>query len=318
MSDYKENIIKSLSVMRDSAKSDGHIFKFRAYEKVINNIILIKTPIISYDDIKDIEGAGKNIKEKIKEIIETGRLKVADDISKNLETDIKSILLNIYGIGPKKCKDLINIHKIKSIEDLREKSKNNNKLLTDAQKIGLMCYEDLLERIPRLEMLEHKKILNLSKNEGEIVGSFRRCKESSGDIDVMLNMSSDDFKKYIENLNVKKYLIYILALGDTKMLGICKLKNGYYRRLDIIRNDPDQYPYMIMYFTGSKEFNVAFRNHCLAIGLSLNEHSFTPKPKVCIKTEEDIFKYTGVEYVSPEKRIDKTSIKIIDNKKIEL
>ena len=63
----------------------------------------------------------------------------------------------IYGIGNIKAKNLLENHKIKSIDDLIEKSSKNDKLLTKAQKIGLLCYNDLLERISRKEMLKHKK-----------------------------------------------------------------------------------------------------------------------------------------------------------------
>ena len=54
-------------------------------------------------------------------------------------------LLNVYGIGPAKAKTLIETNKVKSIEDLKNKSDKDDKLLTRAQKIGLICYDDLLE-----------------------------------------------------------------------------------------------------------------------------------------------------------------------------
>lgn len=301
--DHKENIIKYLKTMRDNAENT---FQIRAYEKVIKNLEKIKEPILNYEQIENIDGAGKKTKLKFKEIIETGKLKAVENLVKN---DIKSELLQVYGIGPKKAKDLIDKYKIKNIEDLRQKSSKDPEILTEAQKIGLSCYEDLLERIPRSEMLEHKKILNLKKR-GEIVGSFRRKEESSGDIDVMLNMTNEEFEKFIDNLIKKKYINYILAKGDKKMLGICRLEGGKYRRLDLIRNSPEEYPYMILYFTGSAKFNVAFRQHCLTIGLSLNEHSFTPRVEG-LKTEKDIFKHVGLEFVEPENRIDEYSLKKI-------
>lgn len=309
--DHKINIIKNLQIMRDEAKNEGGMFQMRAYDKVIKNISNILEPITSYEQIENIEGAGKNIKLKFKEIIETGSLKAAEHIIYQEKTDIKTQLLNVYGIGPKKAKDLIENHNIKSINDLKKKSDENKDLLTEAQKIGLICYYDLLERIPRKEMLLHKKILNIPKNNGEIVGSFRRKEESSGDIDVMLNMNIEEFNEYIENLLSLNYLKYILARGDKKLLGICSLPDGKYRRLDLIRNSKEEYPYMILYFTGSAKFNVAFRQHCLDIGLSLNEHSFTPKVDG-LKTEKDIFKHVGLKYVNPENRIDSSCLEKIN------
>jgi DNA polymerase (family 10) len=295
MTDYKPLIINNLEILRDNAKIEGGVFQARAYDKVINNLKLLKIPVTSYKNVENIEGAGKNIKLKLKEIIETGNLILPS-------TDIRNDLLNIYGIGPAKAKSLVEEHKIKSIDELRYKSSKDSKLLTDSQKIGLLCYEDLLERIPREEMLLHEKILNLSKEKGEIVGSFRRNENSSGDIDVMLNMDLKEFKNFTSTLIEKEYIIYILANGPKKMLAICRLnESSKYRRIDLIRNSSEEYPYMKLYFTGTKEFNVEFRQHCLNIGLSLNEHGFTPVVKG-LKTEEDIFRHVKIEYVLPENR----------------
>ena len=85
------------------------------------------------------------------------------------------------------------------------------------------------------------------------------------------------------------------------MLGICSLNNNKFRRLDLIRNTNEEYPFMKLYFTGPKEFNIQFRKHCLSKGLSLNEHSFTPIVDG-IKTEKDIFEHVGLKYIEPEKR----------------
>jgi DNA polymerase/3'-5' exonuclease PolX len=299
MVDHKSNLINALKILKDNAKAEGGLFQSRAYDKVIKNLEKITIPITSYKQIENIEGAGKNIKLKFKEIINTGHLQAIDKI---INIDIKSQLLQVYGIGPAKARSLIEEHKIKSIEELRKKSLKDPKLLTDAQKIGLLTYEDLLERIPRKEMLKHQKILNLSKDKGEIVGSFRRKEESSGDIDIMLNMNSKEFEEFTSSLIKKNYIRYVLAKGDKKMLAICKLnEDSKYRRIDLIRNSPEEYPYMKLYFSGPKEFNIVFRNHCLKVGLSLNEHGFTP-PVGGLKTEEDIFKYVGFKYVEPENR----------------
>ena len=296
MINHKKNLIDSLKVMRDNAEGS---FQARAYDKVIKNLELISQPITSYKQIENIEGAGKKIRLKFQELINTGHVEAADKIKNN---DIKPQLLQVYGVGPAKAKNLIDVHKIKSISDLREKSKKDPKLLTDAQKIGLLTYEDLLERIPRKEMIQHQKFLNIPKDKGEIVGSFRRGEDSSGDIDIMLNMDSEEFSHFTDQLIKKNYIRYVLAKGDKKMLAICKInEDGKYRRIDLIRNSPEEYPYMKLYFSGPKEFNVAFRQHCLNKGLSLNEHCFTPEVKG-LKTEKDIFEYVGLKYVKPENR----------------
>lgn len=298
----KKNIIIALSKYKTEAQIKGESFKVRAYDKVIKNIENINENIISYEQIENIEGAGKSIKAKLKEIVE--EFKGNDDKEKG---HLFQDLLQIYGVGPKKANDLINIHKISSINDLRMKSENDLSILTNSQKIGLRFYEDLLERIPRSEMLKHQKIIK----KGEIVGSFRRKEPSSGDIDVMLCMDTDEFNKFIDDLVHRNYIKYVLARGDKKMLGICCLNDSSkHRRIDLIRNTEEEYPFMKLYFTGSAKFNVAFRQHCLTKGLSLNEHGFTPPVKdAVLKTEKDIFSYIGLEYVEPENRIDENSLK---------
>ena len=296
-----KNIIIELTKYKTDAQIKSESFKVRAYDKVIKNIENITIPIISYEQIENIEGAGKSIKAKLKEIVKEFKENVVKEKGHRLFQD----LLKIYGVGPKKANDLINIHKISSINDLRLKSENDSSILTNSQKIGLRFYEDLLERIPRSEMLKHQKIIK----KGEIVGSFRRKEPSSGDIDVMLCMDTDEFNEFIDNLVHRNYIKYVLASGDKKMLGICSLNNSSkHRRIDLIRNTDDEYPFMKLYFTGSAKFNVAFRQHCLTKGLSLNEHGFTP-PVKGLKTEKDIFKYVGLEYVEPENRIDEKSLK---------
>lgn len=307
--DYKNIIINSLTVMKNKSNVDGNTFKERAYNKVIHNIMDIKEPILNYEQIDHIDGIGKKIKLRLQEIFLTGMLKEAENsmTKDNHQQIIKSQLLKIYGVGPSKANSLIEKYNIKSINDIRKKSEKNPEILTKAQHIGLKCYEDLLERIPREEMLEHKKILNIPKNKGKIVGSFRRKEKSSGDIDIMLNMNKEEFNNLIKKLEERKYINYILAKGDKKILAVCKLKNGKYRRIDLIINTPEEYPFMKLYFTGSAEFNVAFRKHCLTLGLSLNEHSFTPKVDG-IKTEKDIFNHVKLKYVNPENRIDGNSL----------
>ena len=299
--DLKKNIIIELTKYKTDAQIKNETFKVRAYDKVIKNIENINENIISYEQIENIEGAGKSIKAKLKEIVNEIKQKEIKGNEKELFQD----LLKIYGIGPKKANDLINIYKISSINDLRMKSENDSSILTNSQKIGLRFYEDLLERIPRSEMLKHQKIIK----KGEIVGSFRRKESSSGDIDVMLCMGINEFNEFIDNLIDKKYIKYVLARGDKKVLGICSLNtSSKHRRIDLIRNTEEEYPFMKLYFTGSAKFNVVFRQHCLKKGLSLNEHGFTP-PVKGLKTEKDIFSYVGLEYVEPENRIDENSLK---------
>jgi DNA polymerase/3'-5' exonuclease PolX len=324
--DYKQTIIDALEVLRKRDIANKEPFKARAYAKVISQLKAHTSPITTYEDLKTITGIGEQISNKIKEILETGSLEVAEMAKQIYNIDALDAFQNIYGVGPAKANDLIK-EGITTITDLREAVKKNPKLLNDKQKIGLKHYEDLLERIPRIEMEEHRDVLDslkpdeMEEYETEIVGSFRREAATSGDIDVLIRVpagvdsatAKNNLSYYVKMLEGFGYIEETLALGEHKCMAISRIYNGKARRLDLLMTPDNEYAYAILYFTGSDRFNVAFRQYALNKGYTLNEHTLTPlrqdlpSPSY-MKTEKDIFKFLGLRYIEPSKRIDHNQI----------
>lgn len=327
--DYKDTIIKIFKFLINREKFNNEPYKVRAYEKVLVQLE-DKESIRSMEDLTDVEGIGVKIKAKLEEIFATGTYSQYREFS---ETDISVAykeLLQIYGIGPKKAKELVNSG-IYSIAQLREEFGKNPSLLNEAQVLGLQYYEDSIERIPRSEMVLHNNYLKLYARkfdlEACITGSYRRGMPSSGDIDCLIRYQSEDFtpkeavetfNEYIDKLIENEYIIAILSRGDKKCLCFAKIKesNGLsgskaskdkVRRLDLLLTTPQEYPYALLYFTGSKQFNISMRKHALEYGYSLSEHSLTnvsSKKKVTgLYTEKDIFDFLDIKYVVPEKRV---------------
>ena len=90
-------------------------------------------------------------------------------------------------------------------------------------------------------------------------------------------------------------------------MAVVALPGGKARRLDLLVTPTAEFAYSILYFTGSDVFNVAFRSHCLTRGYTLNEHTLKPTNVGVplpppMKTEEDIFKFVGIQYVTPDMR----------------
>lgn len=302
--DHKATIISELNIIRKSETIAGEKFKAIAYGKAINGLKDLPK-IESIEDIKDIKGIGEGIRKKIAEIIETGEL----EANKNRDDEsIVHTFMNIYGVGRVKALKLANEHNIDSIDELR----NNIHLLNTNQQIGLTHYEDFLERIPRKEMTQHSRLIkkaikSLKLNiEMDIVGSYRRGEKSSGDIDVLLKSSNpEDCLNVVNKLKELKYVTDTLALGDKKFMGVCKIDDNKYRRLDILYTPEEQYGYAILYFTGSMKFNIAVRKKALERGYSLNEHGFTPNEGVpLLKTEEEILNFLGIKMIDTKKRKD--------------
>lgn len=302
--DFKAIIIDELNTIRKSVTVAGEKFKAIAYTKAINGLKDVPR-VENIDDIKDVKGIGEGIRKKIAEIIETGQL----EANKNREDEsVVHEFMNIYGVGRVKALKLAKDHNIGSIDELR----NNTHLLNTNQKVGLIHYEDFLERIPRKEMGQHSRLIkkaikSLNLNiEMDIVGSYRRGESSSGDIDVLLKSSNpEDCLNVVNKLKELKYITDTLALGDKKFMGVCKIGDNKYRRLDMLYTPEDQYGYAILYFTGSMKFNIAVRKKALDMGYSLNEHGLTPNGDVpLLKTEEEILNFLGIKMIDPKKRKD--------------
>ena len=254
---------------------------------------------LSLETIKTTPGIGDTIYTKLCEYQKTGKISA-------LEREKESplfILTNVYGIGPKKAKELID-GGIDSIEKLRA----NTNLLNEKQKIGLSYYEPLQQRIPRQEILRYQKTFKtlLSEYEYEIVGSFRRGAKHSGDIDVILKNAP--LEKLMKRLVEQQIITEILSLGKHKCLCITKLDNGPYCRVDFLTTTTEEYPFSLLYFTGSKVFNTIMRARAVTLGYTMNEHGITTKSKQKISqtftSEQDIFEFLGIEYRPPPQRTD--------------
>ena len=338
MKDYKELILSALEILRKNELNNKETFKARAYQKVITNIKGIDGKITSFNDLEHIEGIGDKIEKKIKEIFETGKLQKVEtilqsdlyqsDLYQSEKLKILEELQTIHGIGPVKAKELIEKFNVKSIEELKILSIKDSSLLNQSQKVGLKYVKDLVQRIPRSEMDEHYKfITNLidkisgGKLVSTVVGSYRRLSESSGDIDVIITSKSTKtvyiemvtlYNNCINQLKKCNYLVEILASGNKKCLGICKLgENAVNRRIDLLLTLPSEFYFSILYFTGSQTFNIKMRSRALELGYSLNEFGLfnksdnksEEKVKLVVQSEKDIFDFLKMEYVAPVDRI---------------
>lgn len=321
---YKNIIITELETLAKKETIEKNTFKVRAYQKVIKQLKSLDK-IESWDDIKEISGIGKKISDKINEIFKTGKLRSAEKARTEHNLQIYDDLMKIHGVGATKAKELVEKQGIKSIEELKEKLKDNSDLLNNKQKIGLKYYEDINLKIPRKEMEQHETYLletlsNLDKDIQIImVGSYRRKVKESGDIDVLITLKRQTTSeercelmcKIIDKLKKENYIKSSLALGDRKYMGIVKLKRKRYaRRMDILITSQEEYPFAVLYFTGSQELNIIMRKDAIEIGYRLNEYSLLDKKDkpIILKSEEEIFNKLGYKYIPPEMRTKQNQI----------
>ncbi len=321
ITDYKPAIIEALTVLMKSDQIRKEKFKVIAYQKVLKSLAAHEGPIRSLDDLEEIEGVGKKIRAKIEEILATGSLQAAKEAAAALPITVYDDLLKVHGIGPVKARKLVEEVGVRSIEDLRARVATEPSILDAGQKIGLRFYEEFNERIPRAEMEQHEGTLLRAKPTNmkiELVGSFRRGAESSGDIDALINFpwSKSDtdavqkFHEYVTGLVGNGYITDILALGNHKCMAVVQASPGAaHRRLDLLLTPSEEWAFAILYFTGSDRFNVAMRAHAQEQGFTMNEHNIQPLTVAArgrelpqFKTERDIFNFLGLRYIKPEER----------------
>lgn len=318
---YNEQILEMLEKMELLMKKRGDIFRMKAYARANNTISNMTEDIIDVKQLEGKPGIGPSTVIKMEQYLKTGTL---DDLEKEKENPM-NWLVEIHGIGPKKAEELID----KGINKMSDLENRQNELLNNTQKLGLKYYEDIKRRIPRFEIDDYNKLfqkefnkLNYKDGKYEIVGSYRRGSENSGDIDVIITSKNQNiFKKFVDSMITNGIILETLSYGNTKALVIAKLPNyNIARRVDFLYSPPDEFPFAILYFTGSKEFNTVMRSHALTMNLSLNEHGLYEKKKgeekgkkigKNFKEEKDIFEHLKLKYKKPEHRLNGNCVEII-------
>jgi DNA polymerase/3'-5' exonuclease PolX len=313
-----QRIIEIFTSLQKHYKNKGEVFRSKSYSKALTGIKkLTKDSELTEGILSEIPGVGKGTLYKIRDIIDTGTCEEYKNIQKfSDKEEIKDIFLKIHGVGPAAAQKLVD-EGFKTIQDLIN-CENIKDYLNDVQKLGLLYYNDCLRRIPYQEIQTHevylKKVLSEIDQSAEltIAGSYRRKKPDSGDIDILLkSLDNSTYEKFIEKLKDNGYIRDTLAHGPKKFMGMSNIEINQYssknRRIDIMYTPPSEYPFAILYFTGSAEFNVKMRNELLEKGFTLNEHEvkFTDKRKKMKQlffTEKDIFDYFNYEYVEPWNR----------------
>ena len=253
---------------------------------------------------KELSGIGDSIEQTIDEYLSTGHVQRLDDLEHEYQEqkDVIDYFRSFYGIGPVTAINLYN-QGFRTLEDIWERGD-----LTEAQKIGIMWREHLKLPIPRAEMdiikQEIGKILNPYGIIWEITGSYRRGELSSNDIDILVESRPDLNMSGVIAL-LRHILAADLATGDTKYMGIIRLSEKYDgHRIDIRIVPHDNWPFALMYFTGSQRFNILMRLRAIELGLKLNEYGLYDGTNhlLVAHNEADIFNLLKVQYLTPEQR----------------
>jgi DNA polymerase/3'-5' exonuclease PolX len=208
-----------------------------------------------------------------------------------------NIIAPIYGA---KSKSVLKHNDL--IAKLKKKLKLGQSRLTKSQQTSLTYHSDLIKIIPRAEITNHIKFIQNIVPTAQIAGSYRRKCASSSDIDIVIRES---IPGVIERMTKTGYIKSIISAGHKKFSAVVLLPNTkIHRHIDVIFATPRSYPFAMLYFTGSKKFNIVMRLRAKQKGWKLNEYGLWDGMRIIpnINTERDIFKILKIPYVNPEDR----------------
>lgn len=312
-------------IFRDVAKileiKGENVFRIRAYERGAQNIEALTEGLESYiktDKLTDIPGIGKDLAGEIKEFSKTGKIKVYENLKKTLPKGLLE-LLNIPSVGPKTVKLLSEELKITNLEALEEAIKNNK--LKGVFGIKEKTIENILKGIQVLKRGKERMTLaqatfvaqefvNALEKLPEVkkisaAGSLRRQKETVRDIDILV--ISDEPKKIMGAFTRLPLVKDILVEGETK----ASVRTSDDVQVDCRVVTQKSFGAALLYFTGSKNFNIKIRQIAIKMGLKVNEYGvFREERLVAGRAEGEIFKLLGMGYIEPEMREDTGEIEL--------
>jgi DNA polymerase (family 10) len=293
-------------------------FRAIAYENAARTIEGLKDDISNYakekKSLEELNGIGESIAEKIIEYLATGLIKTFEQLQRQIPIELLS-LMEISGMGPATVKTLhkkIGINNkdelIKAIEAGKlDRLKGFGAKKIENIKRGLKLYKEgqkrmlLSEALPiATELLEAvRKIQNVKA--ADIAGSLRRRKETIGDIDIIVATNQKDRRKIVQQFLAFPLIERILSKGETKASVL--LKTGI--QVDMRLVSGQEYGATLLYFTGSKEHNIALRTIAEKKGYKLNEYGlFNAETNrvIASETEESLYNKLGFSFIPPELR----------------
>jgi DNA polymerase (family 10) len=315
-------------ILRETAQLleiDGAIIgRYRSYEKVADMLFSLHDRIeeIAKDSkkLRELPGIGENMAEHIQEILQTGDYKLRQKLLKKYPPTLLE-LLALQSLGPKKVAFLWANFQCATVADLEKLAREGK--LRDLAGFGEKSEQNILKATEMAKRsagrfhinvgdLEAERLAGFIKEVGDRVesvtaaGSLRRRRETIGDLDLLVTMrpgkdKQNDIDAVAEHILKYPRIEQTLAHGENKVSML--LESGL--QVDVRLLDKNSFGAALLYFTGSKDHNVALRGRANDMGWTLNEYALTTIKggrNIGSKTEEEIYAKLKLPYIEPELR----------------
>jgi len=292
-------------------------FKIRAYHNGARALEMLEGDLgtlVRDDQLKGISGIGDALRDKITTLVTTGQLPYYDELRAQFPPQLFE-LFDVPGLGPKKIKALYDQLQVASVADLEKACQEGR--VAGLPGFGAKTQEKLLQSLATLKQGAGRHLASVAAQAAATLledlrahpdairlstgGSTRRRNETVHDIDIIV--STKNPAAISEAFRGHPLVAGVLAAGDTK--SSVMLQNGLQADLRVVSDE--EYPFALMYFTGSKEHNIVLRGLAQDRGWTLNEYRLAPVKKDAaeipeIREERDIYALFGFDYIEPELR----------------
>ena len=330
MADSKQDVLDMLRELAELTLLDEQStqsFRVRAYESAAQAIAAHGTDLgeLTEKELRQIESIGKSTAEKIRELLQTGKVTKVEALREKHPREVVA-LLQIPGLGPKAVARLRSELGVGSLADL--KSALEHRKLQALRGFGVKSEEKLRKAVERLEELgafqrtpisialphAQRIVQHLTSVPGVdqalYCGSLRRFSETIGDIDIVVTARAAE--PVMQALTEMTIVERVIARGERKTSVVTR--RGIQVDLRVV--EKSQLGAATLYFTGSKGHNIKLRQRALGRGFLLNEYGlFEVEGGRCVasETEEDIYAALGLPWISPVLREDAGEIEAAEN-----
>jgi len=325
MPDSKQDVLDMLRELAELTmldEGDPQSFRVRAYESATQAVAAQAADLGTLDAkaLQKIEGIGKSTAEKVRELLETGKVAKLEGLRAKYPASVVA-LLRIQGLGPKAVKRLRTELGVESIDDLRAALTEHR--LRGLSGFGAKSEDKLAQSLARLEEqgsvdrtpisvalpLATRIVAHLLEVPGvthaSYCGSLRRFTETIGDVDVVVAASAA--APVMEALVSMSVVDRVLGRGPAKTSIVTRRGT----QVDLRVVEAHQLGAALLYFTGAKGHNIKLRQRALARGLTLNEYALSEIDGgrvVASETEEQIYAALGLPWIPPVLREDQGEI----------
>lgn len=311
-----QEIAAVLEEVADLLEFQGaNAFRIRAYRnaaRTIHDLTESAADIVADPNrsLCDIEGIGKDLAEKVATLVQTGSLPMLQELLSQIPESVLAIL-RVPGLGPKRAAQLYHDLTITTLAELRAACESHR--VQELKGFGAKMEATILQGLDIASEAEKRMLwIGADQHVQEILahmhgckaveqispaGSYRRGKETVGDLDFLVVTRSGD--AVMDHLAAFEGAASIIARGDTKMS--LRLTSGV--QVDLRTVPAESFGAALQYFTGSKEHNVILRGRAKSRGLKINEYGvFRGEEQIAGRTEEEVYGTLDLPCFPPELR----------------